>query len=92
MHLGFVDPVDGKPYDFKFDNKDTDNLAMFLYPRACAIVATRKLVAESSHQVLKRVIMQEYLDQKTKDCELRREMEHGSTPCSGTTENERGKG
>jgi hypothetical protein len=59
LHLGFVDPADNKPYDFKFDNKDTDDLAMFLYPRACALVTARKLAME-------RMIFSEYTADKIK--------------------------
>ena len=88
LHLGFDLPGEYgsiEHQEWRFDNKDTDDLAMFLYPRACALVAARKLAVEG-------VTTQEYLGQRIKDCQLRWEIEHGSTPGSGTTENERGKG
>jgi hypothetical protein len=44
LHLLYKDTSsDGKrtQTEMLFDNKDTDELALFLYPRACAILANR---------------------------------------------------
>ena len=75
LHLGFVDPADNKPYDFVFDNTDTDQLAMFLYPRARDKIYGRELATTT----------QFFCN------ELEKELTDGSTPSSGTTENEQGK-
>ena len=79
MHLGFDEPGEYGSVDhleYKFDNKDTDDLAMFLYPRACALVAARKLAVE-------RMMFLEYTDAKIKQDELYiktvREIENGNT-------------
>lgn len=41
LHLSFLNP--DQPQEWLFDNADTDELAMFLYPRACAIVANKTM-------------------------------------------------
>ena len=57
LHLGFEERGDvescrttgGRVHtELLFDNKDTDYLAMFLYPRACSIVAERTVALKQA--------------------------------------------
>ena len=85
LHLGFVDPADNKPYDFMLENEDTERLALFLYPRACSKISREKLAITTQFFCAKN-------ERDKLRSELEKELTDGSTPSSGTTENEQGKG